>query len=174
MLGSDYSGQNCSLARTLEVVGERWTLLIVRELIRRPNRFSVLQRRLGVARNVLAARLDKLVTHGIAEKIEVDRARDWNDYQLTAKGRDLYPVVGALMAWGDAHAAPDGQPVTIYHDCGRPAGHRLVCEGCGEVVDAGSVHAHAGPGWKGADDEWDAIDYAPDEAKQAATSRVAA
>lgn len=174
MLGSEYSGQNCSLARTLEVVGERWTLLIVRELIRRPNRFSVLQRRLGVAKNVLAARLDKLVAHHIVEKVEVERARDWNDYRLTAKGRDLYPVVGALMAWGDAHAAPDGKPVIVYHSCGGPAGHRLVCEECGEVVDASSIHAHAGPGWKGDDDEWDAVDEAPHGAERTATSAAVA
>ena len=149
MLRSDYIDQNCSVARALEVVGERWTLLIVRELLLAPRRFSELQRRLDAPKNVLTVRLEKLVSAGVVEKTEIDRVRDWNAYSLTKKGLDLYPVVGALMNWGDAYAAPEGPPVVVRHECGHTAGHRLVCEGCGEPLDPLHLHAHPGPGWTG-------------------------
>lgn len=154
MLRDDYAGENCSVARALEAVGERWTLLIVRELLRRPSRFSTLQRRLAIAKNVLAKRLDKLVEIGVAEKVEVERARDWNIYRLTRRGEDLYPVISALMAWGDAHASPDGPPVVLRHSCGEAVGHRLVCAGCGEPVESHATRGFAGPGWVGDLDEW--------------------
>lgn len=146
MLRSEYVGQECSVARALEAVGERWTLLIVRELLRRPRRFAELERRLGIAKNVLSARLDKLVALGIVERVPYSAARDWNEYHLTAKGRDLFPVIHALMAWGDAHEAPDGAPAVFEHACGHPAGHKVVCEACGEEVTARDVRAIAGPG----------------------------
>ncbi len=141
MLRSDYDGQSCSVARALEVVGERWTLLIVRELLRRPRRFSELERRLGIAKNVLAKRLDKLGELGV-----VEQGADSTEYRLTAKGEDLFPVVQALMAWGDRHAAPDGAPAVFEHECGHAAGHRVVCEHCGDPVVAGNVRVTAGPG----------------------------
>ena len=107
MLGSTYEGQNCSIARALESVGERWTLLIVRELLRGPQRFSDLAAALDISKNVLAARLDKLVDLKIVAKSQYEAARDWNEYSLTRKGYDLFPVVNALMAWGDRYEAPD-------------------------------------------------------------------
>jgi len=146
VLTSDYSGQNCSIARALEAVGERWTLLIIRELMLRPRRFAGLQRTLGIAKNVLATRLDKLVQSGIVEKVPYTAARDWNEYRLTSKGRDLFPVISALIAWGDAYDAPNGPPVVFEHTCGHPAGHQLVCRHCGHDVDADNIHAIAGPG----------------------------
>ena len=146
MLKSDYTGQNCSLARSLEAVGERWTLVVVRELLRRPHRFADLQGKLGIAKNVLANRLDKLVRLGIVEKVPYTDTRDWNDYRLTRKGRDLFPVVTALMAWGDRYEAPNGPPVVFEHECGHAAGHRVVCEHCGDDVRASAVRAVAGPG----------------------------
>ena len=161
VLGSDYASQNCSIARALEAVGERWTLLIVRELLLKPRRFSELERRLPVAKNVLTSRLAKLVELGVAEKVRSSDARDWSTYRLTAKGLDLFPVVSALMAWGDAHEAPDGPPMIMRHACGGPAGHRLVCQTCGGGVDAHSVQVVPGPGWVTADDD-------PDQRKAAA------
>lgn len=146
MLKNDYAGQNCSIARSLEVVGERWTLLIVRELLRRPHRFAELEAKLRIAKNVLTARLNKLVDDGIVEKVPYTDARDWNDYQLTRKGKDLFPVVNALLAWGDKYEAPHGPPVIFQHVCGHPAGHKLVCAHCGERVSPRQLRVVAGPG----------------------------
>lgn len=147
MLGNAYVGQNCSIARTLEAVGERWTLLIVRELLRRPRRFSELERRLAVSKNVLASRLDKLVQLRIVETVSVQETNEWKTYRLTDKGRDLFPVIHALIAWGDQYEAPHGPPALLHHTCGHSPGHRVVCEACGEPVDVHSVRASAGPGW---------------------------
>lgn len=146
MLDNTYDSQNCSVARTLEVVGERWNLLIVRELLRRPHRFRELERRLGIAKNVLATRLAKLETAGIIEASPSAARDDWNDYGLTSKGKDLLPVVAALMAWGDRHAAPFGAPAVFEHHCGHPAGHRLVCEHCEEPLHIDDLRVIPGPG----------------------------
>ena len=151
MLGTEYTGQTCSVARALEVVGERWTLLIVRELLLKSRRFSDLERRIGVSKNILSNRLDKLVRLGVVEAVTYEDARDWCRYELTEKGRALYPVISALMAWGDAYDAPDGPPAIVEHACGHPAGHRLVCEACGEPVDAHNVHVRPGPGRRAPD-----------------------
>src|SRR6202012_4856844 len=133
MLSSEYSGENCSVARALEVVGERWTLLIVRDLLSGPHRFAGLQR--------------KLVEAGIVRKTPYTEARDWNDYRLTRKGRDLFPVLSALMTWGDRYAAPPGGPPLIFeHECGHAAGHKLVCAYCGDDVIPRSVKVIPGPG----------------------------
>src|SRR6202000_1389012 len=147
MLSSEYSGENCSVARALEVVGERWTLLIVRDLLSGPHRFAELQRKLGIAKNVLAIRLQKLVDAGIVRKTPYTEARDWNDYRLTRKGRDLFPVLSALMTWGDRYAAPPGGPPLIFeHECGHDAGHKLVCAYCGDDVIPRSVKVIPGRG----------------------------
>lgn len=146
MLNSDYAGQNCSAARTLEVVGERWTLLIIRELLRRPCRFADLEQVLDISKNILAARLEKLVDRDVVEKRLYSKTHDRNDYRLTAKGRDLFYVIDALIAWGDAHAAPEGPPVVIQHSCGHPAGYRVQCESCGEEVTPRNVSEVPGPG----------------------------
>ena len=146
MLKNDYAGQNCSISRALETVGERWTLVIIRELLRRPHHFADLHEKLGISRNVLASRLEKLVELGVVEKVLYTDSRDWYNYQLTRKGRDLFPVINALMAWGDKYDAPNGAPVIFEHGCGHAVGHRLVCEHCGGDVSVGSVRAIAGPG----------------------------
>ena len=148
MLKSDYQGQNCSVARALEAVGERWTLLIVRELLVRPLRFSQLERRLPIAKNTLAARLEKLSQLGIVERPTSSAGTDGQSYTLTRKGADLYPVVGALMAWGDVHASPEGAPVVAQHVCGGAAGHKLICETCGGAVDPAHLTFTGGPGWR--------------------------
>ena len=132
MLKNDYVEQDCSVARALEVVGERWTLLIVRELLKKPSRFLELEHALVVAKNILTDRLEKMTLMGIVEKQPVPSSHDWSVYHLTEKGRDLFPVVNALMAWGDHYAAPDGPPLILKHSCGKAPGHQLVCESCGE------------------------------------------
>jgi DNA-binding HxlR family transcriptional regulator len=147
MLKSDYAGEKCSVARALEIVGERWTLLIVRELLNKPQRFSQLERHLAISKNILASRLEKLIEYGIVHTVALDDPRDWNAYELTRKGRDLFPVVNALMAWGDRYYAPLGPPVVLHHSCGGRVQSRSVCEACGEAVDAKSFSRKPGPGY---------------------------
>jgi len=148
VLGSDYATQTCSIARALEAVGERWTLLIVRELLLRPSRFTDLLRRLGISRNILISRLTKLVDLEIVHTVNYAHNRDWNTYELTDKGKDLFPIISALMAWGDRYAAPNGPPAIFEHSCGHPVGHRLVCQTCDQPVSAETIHAVVGPGYR--------------------------
>jgi DNA-binding HxlR family transcriptional regulator len=142
------STYQCSVARTVEVVGERWTMLILREAFLGVKRFDHIQRDLGIARNILSDRLGKLVDHGILEKRRYSDRPARFEYRLTAKGRDLYPIVVTLMQWGDKHAAgPAGTPVELVHeDCGHTTRPQLVCDGCGGPVHALNVHPARGPG----------------------------
>ena len=119
MLRADYDTQTCSVARALEVVGERWTLLILRDLFLGVRRFEAIQQDLGIARNVLATRLDKLVTEGVVKRHRYNERPPRDEYRLTEKGLDLWPAVVALMQWGDHHApAPGGPPTVLRHrDC---------------------------------------------------------
>jgi len=105
MLKRDYEGQVCSIARSLELVGDRWTLLIVRDLILGLSRFDEFVESLGIASNVLADRLNRLVEEEIAERIPYSERPDRFEYRLTAKGRELGPVLLALMQWGDRHVS---------------------------------------------------------------------
>ena len=145
MLGSEYDCQNCSVARSLELIGERWSLLIVRDLLSGDCRFSDLERNLGVAKNILAARLSKLAGVGILEKAGPQGSAP-STYRLTSKGRDLFPVIAALMLWGDAYLAPDGPPIKLQHSCGADYVPAPTCAACGETLDAHSVHGIPGPG----------------------------
>lgn len=143
MLGRLYEGQVCSAARTLEIVGERWSLLIVRNaMFAGTTRFSDFQRSLGVAPNVLTKRLDDLVAEGI---FELNEPPDGGhaEYLLTDKGRDLMGVIVALTRWGDRWAAPDGAPVSFAHEgCGGRAEQRLMCTKCKKPLAPAEVAAH--------------------------------
>jgi DNA-binding HxlR family transcriptional regulator len=146
MLGRNYTAQNCSAARALEVVGERWSLLILRDaLFRGMTRFTEFQRSLGIAPNVLTARLQSFVEDGL---FEVDPAAgDQPRYQVTDKARDLAPVIIALTTWGDHWAAPNGPPVWFVHeDCGGEAEQGLVCRTCSQKLSGSDVLASPGPG----------------------------
>jgi DNA-binding HxlR family transcriptional regulator len=148
MLGREYSDQNCSIARTLELVGERWTILVLRDVFLGRRRFDQLQGSLGVARNVLAARLDRLVGEGILEKAEyLQRPRRY-EYRLTEKGLDLWPVIVELLRWGDRYAAPEaGPPIVLRHKgCGGELGEHRICMRCGELLEVGDVRGEPGPG----------------------------
>jgi DNA-binding HxlR family transcriptional regulator len=148
MLGKTYERQNCSAARALEHVGERWSLLIIRDaLFRGHRRFADFQRSLGLASNVLAARLDAFVAAGIMRRRTYSSHEDHYEYLLTDKGRDLAPVVIALTAWGDRWAAPNGPPILYRHrECGGEVTLTLVCSGCGQLVGAEAIDAQPGPG----------------------------
>jgi DNA-binding HxlR family transcriptional regulator len=148
MLGNDYKDQNCSIARALELVGERWTILVLRDVFLGVRRFEAIQRNLGVARNVLAARLDRLVDEGILEKALYQERPPRHEYRLTDKGLDLWPVIVELLQWGDRHLAPAaGPPVVIRHrGCGGTLGERRICTRCGEPLGVRDVRAETGPG----------------------------
>ena len=148
MLGSHYESQNCSIARSLELVGERWTILVLRDVFLGLRRFDQIQRNLGVARNVLAARLDRLVAEEILEKAPYQERPPRYEYRLTAKGLDLWPVIVELLRWGDRHAAPtSGPPIVLRHKgCAGELGEHHVCTSCGRSLEVGDVRAEPGPG----------------------------
>jgi DNA-binding HxlR family transcriptional regulator len=148
MLGNDYREQNCSIARSLELVGERWTILVLRDVFLGVRRFDELRESLGVARNVLASRLERLVSEGVLEKVPYRERPLRHEYRLTAKGLDLWPVVVELLRWGDRHLAnAAGSPIVLRHrGCGGVLGERRICTRCGAPLEVGDVRAEAGPG----------------------------
>ncbi|MDI2125642.1 winged helix-turn-helix transcriptional regulator [Yinghuangia seranimata] len=127
-----YASDNCSVGRTLAVVGERWTFLVLREAFYGQRRFEDIQSTLGVARNVLAARLQTLVEHGLLVRrpYREPGKRERFEYRLTDRGTDLFPALVALMEWGDKHLPDEaGPPVALEHrDCGARLHVELVCE----------------------------------------------
>lgn len=148
MLGREYPEQNCSIARTLEIVGERWTLLILREAFVGTTRFDGFRERLGIARNILQSRLTLLVGEGLFERrLYQDRPPRF-EYVLTPAGADLLPVMLALQAWGDRHRAPGGPPTLILHrGCGGAVTPVLACEACGATgLQLGDLEMRFGPG----------------------------
>ncbi len=147
MLQRTYAGQNCSIARTLELVGERWSLLILRDAFLGLRRFEQFQHSLGIARNVLSDRLTRLVDVGILERVRYQERPERYDYRLTETGRDLSTAVLALMHWGDRHVAENGPPRIAEHDgCGGLVEERLVCSECGAELTPDDVHIRRGPG----------------------------
>lgn len=138
----------CSIARTLDAVGERWTPLILRDLFVGLTRFEDLRRDLGIASNVLTARLAALQAHGIVETRVYQSNPVRYEYLLTAKGRDLYPVLTMIVAWGDNWlAGPEGPPALVVHeDCGKVTAGVVVCRECGSALTADNVRFHQGPG----------------------------
>jgi DNA-binding HxlR family transcriptional regulator len=149
MLGSTYDNQVCSIARALEVVGERWTLLIVRDVFLGVRRFEDIQRDLGIARNVLTGRLEALVEHGVLERRPYQERPLRHEYRLTDKGLALWPVITALMAWGDEYEPTPGGPPTVlrHRGCGGTLDAARACDRCGAVViSPRDAEAAAGPG----------------------------
>jgi DNA-binding HxlR family transcriptional regulator len=148
VLRNDYPGQACSLARSLEVIGERWSLLIVRDVMNGNRRFSGIQESLRIARNVLSARLQRLIDEDILERRAYQESPPRYEYFLTAKGLDLWPALMALMHWGDRHTpGPEGPPVVVVHKgCGGTVSDRGICESCGQVLTAHDAKATPGPG----------------------------
>jgi DNA-binding HxlR family transcriptional regulator len=147
MLNNDYANQTCSVAATLEVVGERWSLLIVRDVMLGVRRFDAMQADLGVARNVLQTRLGRLVEEGILEKHLYQERPPRYEYFLTEKGLDLWPAIVAMLQWGNKYAAPAGPPVVLQHrGCGGSVDEHRLCSECGARLSARDVQAFAGPG----------------------------
>lgn len=148
MRRTSFADMNCSVAQALEVVGEWWTPLILRDAFLGVRRFEDFQRRLGIARNVLSDRLESLVEHGVLERRPYQDRPPRDEYLLTEKGRDLAPVLHALREWGDRWVfGPDEAPLRIVHErCGRPTRAVVTCEHCGEELRPGETRAEPGPG----------------------------
>src|ERR1700736_2024260 len=127
-----------SVGRALELVGERWTLLILREAFFGVRRFGQFARNLSIPRPTLSSRLRSLVDAGLLERVPYARDPDRSEYRLTPSGRDLFPAIVALMRWGDEHlAGPEGPPIVLRHRaCGQIADPRLTCQHCGKEIEA--------------------------------------
>lgn len=143
MLARDYD-LDCSIARTLELIGERWTLLVLRDVFLGRRRFDDIQESLGVARNVLASRLRRLTDEGILERRPYQQRPERFEYFLTEKGLDLWPVLVSLMAFGDRHLAEDGPPMRLIHKgCGGEVDDRRICGRCGRHLSVREARAVA-------------------------------
>jgi DNA-binding HxlR family transcriptional regulator len=148
MRKASFADMNCSVAQSLEIIGEWWTLLILRDCFLGVRRFDDFVERLGISRNVLTNRLDTLVDAGLLDRRAYDTARGRYDYLLTDKGRALWPVLTALRQWGDEWILGTGnEPLLLEHrDHGHAAIAVMTCDACGEQLDARSVRAVPGPG----------------------------
>lgn len=137
----------CSLARTVGVIGDRWTLLILRECFLRTRRFEGFQTALGITRHVLAERLRKLVRMGVLRRVPYQQSPKRHEYILTQKGLDLYPIIMALVHWGDVHMADErGRPLLHEHKtCGKLFDPVMVCSECGNPLHAREVVTHPVP-----------------------------
>jgi DNA-binding HxlR family transcriptional regulator len=148
MLGKTYDSQVCSIARALELVGERWSFLILRNaLFAGSTRYGEFQRSLGIATNILQNRLDGLVAAGIMDRQPSSQQPELYEYVLTPKGRDFAPALIALTEWGDRWAAPDGPPILYRHaSCGSAVSVDVQCASCGPIDDLVDIQAVPGPG----------------------------
>lgn len=137
---------HCSIAATLAVIGDRWTMLVLREVFRGVHRFSEMQQELGIARNLLSNRLGRLVDEGVLEKVPYQDRPVRHEYRLTTKGAELSPALVALMHWGDRHYAPDGPPtVLVCRQCHTPVELAVSCPGCDEHLRPTEIRSRPGP-----------------------------
>lgn len=152
MRWDDLAEEPCSVARTVSVIGDRWTLLVLRECFLRVRRFEAFQERLGITRPVLAARLKKLVEAGVLEKVPYQERPTRHEYRLTRRGRDLHPVMMAIIHWGDVHMAPGGRRPLLYRHrgCGHLFDPVMVCSACAAPLEAHAVGVEPGPGGRAA------------------------
>ena len=146
VLKRDYVDQNCSVARALEVVGERWSLLIVRDAFLGRTRFDQFQESLGIARNVLTDRLSRLVAEGVLERVRYSERPERYEYVLTEKGKQLRVAIAALRQWGDSYLSP--QPPTLLRTKagGEPVVAAFVPAGAANILSPDEVVSVPGPG----------------------------
>ncbi|WP_336113377.1 winged helix-turn-helix transcriptional regulator [Streptomyces sp. PTD9-10] len=139
----------CSVARTVDIIGDAWTSLILREAFYGSCRFDEFQQQLGIARNTLTDRLRRLVDEGLMERRLYESEPPRHEYRLTEKGRDFFPVLAALTRWGDRWlAGEEGVPVTLHHEtCDQDAHAEAVCSSCGEPMRSEDTSVRMGPGY---------------------------
>ena len=148
MLRRDYPGLDCSVAKALEVIGERWSLLIVRAVMHGNRRFGEMQESLGIARNVLSARLERLVEEDILERRAYQGNPPRYEYFLTEKGLDLWPALIALLHWGDRYSPSPAGPrrLIVHKQCDGAVSERGICESCGKILHARDAKEMPGSG----------------------------
>jgi len=151
MRWQDIDQQPCSLARSLAIIGDNWTLLVLRDCFLGVRRFDDFQQRLGVTRHVLSDRLRKLADGGVLEKVAYQERPLRHEYRLTPMGRDLYPVIAPLDKWGDKYLAVIAGPplVRVHRQCGEPLVAKLQCGHCGDSVEAQDIRLEENPHWAG-------------------------
>jgi DNA-binding HxlR family transcriptional regulator len=146
----EWSADNCTIGRALDVIGDRWSLLVLREVFQGIRRFDQITVRTAIPRQMLTDRLERLVADGLLrrEPYREPGQRSWHEYRLTEKGLDLYPVFLALQEWGDTYLAdPAGSPIEFVHrDCGEPVGLVLRCAAGHEISNNRDVGGRIGPG----------------------------
>ena len=150
MRWEDLDKEPCSLARTLSVIGDRWTLIILRECFLGIRRFEEFEERLGISRHVLAGRLKKLVENGVLYKKPYQDGQKREEYRLSEKGMDLYPIIINLVFWGNKYMTDEQGPpiIHVHKHCGMPMTPVTHCSACGEEVRARDVEVKAGAGWE--------------------------
>ncbi|NSX05503.1 winged helix-turn-helix transcriptional regulator [Cupriavidus gilardii] len=148
MKWNDLEQEHCSVARTVSVIGDRWTLLVLRDCFLGVRRFHEFQQRLTISRPMLADRLSKLVEAGVLKRVAYQEAPVRYEYRLTAKGMDLHPIIMAIVHWGDVHmAGKAGRPLLHRHTaCGHLFDPVVVCSECAAEVHAKDVVVEKGPG----------------------------
>jgi DNA-binding HxlR family transcriptional regulator len=146
---TDTSGWPCPLARTADLIGEGWTLLIMREAFYGVRRFEEFQRVLGLGRNILTLRLNTLVDEGLLTKVQYQERPPRHEYRLTDKGRDVYPILAAMATFGDKWLLGDTDPLVIFHHvtCDHDMHAVVTCSECAQPLDVRSVRARPGPGY---------------------------
>lgn len=149
MKRTGFANWPCSIARTVDLLGDWWTPLVLREAFYGTKRFDDFQRALGIGRNILTQRLNRLVAEGIVERAPYQQRPVRYEYLLTAKGRDLFPVLAAINSWGDRWlATEDGVPVVLHHtSCGHDTSATVVCAHCREPLELPDVQVRLGPGF---------------------------
>lgn len=135
----------CSIATTLQVIGDRWTMLILRDVFRGVRRFGRLQSDLGIAKNILSDRLQRLVDHGVLEQVPYQQRPLRHEYRLTQKGADLSPALVAIMHWGDRWYAEQPPTVLVHADCGTPLENVTRCPRCSEEIAPSHISSRPGP-----------------------------
>jgi len=142
------SEQPCSVARALSVIGDRWTLMVLRDCFLGVRRFEVFQERLGISRSIIAERLKLLVDEGVLRRETYQDRPARHEYRLTQKGLDLYPVIISIVRWGDVHYAGEAGPPLMHRHkaCGHDFAPVLTCSECGEAIGARDVEVRSATG----------------------------
>jgi len=137
------------VARSVDVLGDHWNLLLIRQACLGTRRFDDFQSALGIGRNILTQRLARLVDEGIFSKVPSQERAGRHEYRLTDKGRDVYPILAAMAAWGERWlTGPEGTPLVLHHtSCEHDMRAVVVCSQCAEPLDVRAVRAKAGPGY---------------------------